>query len=779
MSLAKRALRAALLAALTLLSAYLYRQLPRTALSAGVPQSTAVYSSDQTLLRLSLSGDERYRLWLPLAEFAPELIEAVLLKEDRWFYYHLGVNPSRLLQAAFASYLGGNRQGGSTISMQLARLKYALHTRSAFGKLKQVAIAIRLERQYSKVQILEAYLNLAPYGRNIEGAGAASLIYFNKPARQLNLPEALTLAVLPQRPSMRQAGAGAKQISGDLKRARDHLYQKWLTRFPDAAQQRGLFNVPLALRSPEKLPFLAPHAVERELLAERALGRSVANLVTTIKMPMQRLLELQVHAHVRRRGALGLRNASALLLDTRDMSVQALVGSADYFDSKIAGQVNGTAAKRSPGSTLKPFIYALALDQGRLHAQTVLRDVPTSFGPFTPENFDGRFIGPVTATQALVRSRNIPAVTVAAQLSKPNLYQFLAHAGVARMASESHYGLALVLGGGEVSMTELARLYASLANSGRVRALRFQTGDPSELGSQVLSPEAAFITRKMLEENPRPRHASRARSGIPIAWKTGTSWGFRDAWTAGLFGPYVLVVWVGNFDGSSNPALIGVEAAAPLFFAIADAISAQQNLRGTARPAGLNVKRVEICRASGDLPNAWCPARGLSWFIPGKSPIRVSEVHRALWVDRQTGLPLCAGAAPTASARMEIAEFWPSDLAEVFAQAGLPRHAPPKNPRCNAEPSLAANAPQITSPLRGVSYTLSARALQSQAITLRATTDAGVRAVFWFENNRFLARSEPGRDSTWLPGVGGNFVLRAIDDRGQVATRLVNVVLRP
>src|SRR5690606_16242023 len=455
------------------------------------------------------------------------------------------------------------------------------------------------------------------------------------------------------------------------------------------------------------LPFHAPHFVER-ILGERSLHpQAGAHLSTTLDLRLQRLLEDRVRQHVDRMRRRGVRSAAALLVDTRDMGVRALVGSADYFDDSIAGQVNGSAAKRSPGSTLKPFIYGLALDQGLLHPATVLRDVPSAFGPYTPENFDGQFLGPVTAADALVRSRNIPAVTVAAQLNQPSLYQFLRRAGIRDMASESHYGLALVLGGGEVTMEELARLYAMLGNDGLLKPLRWRAQDPKAGGTALLSAEAAFIVRDMLKHNPRPGIGRVGGGTLPVAWKTGTSWGFRDAWSAGIVGPYVLVVWVGNFDGSPNPALVGADAAAPLFFSIVDGLRASHaDLREPARRWPLNLKRVEVCRASGDLPNAYCPQRGWTWFIPGKSPIRVSTVHRAVAVDRATGQVRCGPYDP-ARMRLEVYEFWPSDLARVFAQAGIPRRRPPPGADCSAVGAAATGSPpRIQSPLRAAHYTL-------------------------------------------------------------------------
>ncbi|WP_242108649.1 penicillin-binding protein 1C [Luteimonas aquatica] len=778
----------AIAAAILLLIAL--RLYPHPPLSQGLPQSIAVEDRQGRLLRLALADDQRYRLWVPLEGIAPGLVQGTLLHEDAWFYLHPGVNPVSLLRAAWSTYAGGGaRIGGSTLTMQLARLRWRLDTRTPRGKLVQIGRALQLELCYSKHDILEAYLNLAPYGGNVEGAGAASLIYFRKPASALTLPEALTLAVLPQAPTRRgrlQARArDAGYASAGLSAARARLYARWRERHPAGGAQAqdaqdALMALPLTLRPPRSLPFAAPHFVDR-VLAERSLHPETgARLSTTLDLRLQRLLEERVRMHLQRMRRLGLRNASAMLVDTRDMGIRALVGSADYFDADIAGQVNGAAGKRSPGSTLKPFIYALALDQGVLHPATVLRDVPSAFGPYTPENFDGRFLGPVTAADALVRSRNIPAVTVAAQLQQPSFYQFLRDAGIARLASERHYGLALVLGGGEVTMEELARLYAMLGNDGLLKPLRWRAQDPASGGTALLSPEAAFIVRDMLLRNPRPDigTASGVRE-LPVAWKTGTSWGFRDAWSAGLVGPYALVVWMGNFDGSANPALVGVDAAAPLFFSIVDglrAVRGADDLREPPRRWPLNLKRVEICRASGDLPNAWCPQRGWTWFIPGKSPIRVSTVHRAVAVDRDTGRPACGRIDP-ARVRMEVYEFWPTDLARVFAQAGIPRRAPPAGADCAIDDGGLGAAPRIQSPLRATRYTLRLSRPQQSAIALSASVDAGVSRVFWFSGGNYIATTRAGESASWTPPQAGLFRLSAVDDHGRADTRDVEVAI--
>jgi penicillin-binding protein 1C len=753
---------------------------PHAPLSAHATSSTAVYSADGQLLRLTLSEDDKYRLWLPLAQMPPALVEAVLLHEDAWFRWHPGFNPLSLLRGAWISYVrGGSRQGGSTLTMQLARLMYRLNTRSPAGKVEQVLRAVWLELRYSKDEILEAYLNYAPYGRNVEGVAAASLVYFGKRAGDLALPEALALAVIPQDPTRRlraPASDAAGQLNDGLRAARERLYARWRERRAVDAGTDALMRLPLNLRTPAQLPFLAPHAVD-QLLREARLSNTLApRLDSTIDAGLQRSIERQVRETLQREGRRGLDNAAALLVDTRDMSIKALVGSADHADAAIAGQVNGTTAKRSPGSTLKPFIYALGMDQGVLHPRTVLRDVPSAFGPFTPENYDGNFLGPVTATDALVRSRNIPAVWVASQLAEPNLYTFLQRAGISRLAGERHYGLALVLGGGEVSMQELATLYAMLANRGLLKPLRLRSDAAAAPGVRLLSEEASFLTLDMLRQNPRPDEATTALPArLPIYWKTGTSWAFRDAWTAGSFGPYVLIVWMGNFNGAGNPALIGVETAAPLFFRIADALMAQD--RGLAEPAWTipaHIRKVEICLASGELPNSWCPQRGMTWFIPGKSPIRVSSVHRPVSIDTRTGKTACPPFDP-AHTRTEVYEFWPSDLARVFTQAGIPRRKPPPDADCG-DAAVVGDPPRITSPLRGAAYTVRGRRVDEARVAFSATVDAGVRQVYWFVDDAFIGTAAGGETLYWQADAAGTHVARAVDDHGRSATRELRVV---
>lgn len=738
---------------------------PKAPLLEAQPWSRAVYASGGELLRLSLAADQQYRLRAPLASLSKSYVEAVLLYEDSGFYWHPGVNPYALLRSSYASAFGQRRQGGSTITMQLARRLYHIDSRTFPGKLRQIFAALWLETRYSKVEILEAYLNLTPFGGNIEGAGAASLIYFRKTAAALNLPESIALAVIPQNPRQRLA-SGAENAA--LRQARARLWHNWLKRHP--GDQRLAADQQLALQTSARsaLPFEAPHAVD--MLLRAPPNPPASEIRSTLDLRLQHLLERVIVEYLRTLRKSGVANAGALLLDAQTMQVKAMAGSADYFNAEIEGQVNGAAAKRSPGSTLKPFIYALALDQGILHPMTILKDAPTAFGAFSPENFDGRFAGPISAQDALIRSRNIPAVTVAAKLGKPDLYDFLKMAGVSRMQSPEHYGLALVLGGGEVSMEELAQLYAVLANGGIWHPLGYVSGDDDK-GTRLLSEESAFITLDMLRQNIRPDTLAPARP--PVAWKTGTSWSFRDAWTAGVFGRYVLVVWLGNFDGRSNPALVGIEAAAPLFLRIVDALRAEHLDPGeVARRQPPDLRKVEVCATSGDLPDELCRVRASTWFIAGKSPIKRSKLHRTVWVDRQTGKSSCL---PSPNAEPKVVESWPSDIQQVFTKAGLPRRAVAEAGCDNS--NQESGGPKIATPLRGVSYTV--RASRPEPLMLRADADGEVKTLFWFVGDELVGRSKPGETLTWKPAAPRSYLVRVVDDGGRADSRELNVEFVP
>ena len=790
--MARRYLRGVALAGASfgIAAALVWLLAPKPDLYADVTFSTLIVDRHGEPLRLRTAEDGRYRLFTPLEDIASAAQEATLLYEDRGFHGHFGVDPLALLRAAWTTYIQRSRAvGGSTITMQLARLRFGLNTRSVGGKLIQIARALQIERHYDKAQILEAYLNLAPYGGAVEGIGTASRIYFDKPASALDLGQALALAVIPQNPSTRFPATDAGRAK--LLAARERLFAAWQERASADEDEPALAVLAPVFRPPSALPFRAPHFVRDHLPPSAA-----PTLRTTLDWQLQTLLEQRIRAHVARNRRDGIHNAAALLLDHRSMEVLALVGSANFFANAIDGQVNGVRARRSPGSTLKPLLYALALDAGLIHPMTLLADAPRRYAGYAPENFDRGFLGPVFARDALIHSRNVPAVSILAEVGVPRFRDWLAEAGVSPLRPARELGLALALGAGETTMEELVRLYALLANHGLWRELRTTVDAPPAAadcrllsggrrllsgGRRVLSGEASFLVLDMLEDVPRSDDAPLGRrQPVPISWKTGTSFGFRDAWSIGVAGPYVLAVWVGNFDATPNPAFVGRTAAAPLFLGIAESLLADIEPSPPRTAAGLNLRRIDVCAPTGDLPGRHCPRTASAWFIPGVSPIKVSAVHRAVRVHVDTGLRSCR--ADTEGTRQEVYEFWPSDLEAVFRRAGVAIRKPPRwSPECGLDVTASSGqAPRIQSPQPTLIYHAPAtldkddKDSKDGSILFDAITDADAQRLFWFVNGALVADVKRHERYFWTPR-SGRFSVRAVDDLGRGAEVSIRV----
>ena len=747
-----------------MIGAAVWLALPKPPLLEGVDFSTRVRDRNGNVLRVTLTTDQKYRVWTPLKEISPELIDATLRFEDKYYGKHPGVNPVSLLRATWnLAFSRGAHAGASTITMQVVRLRYHLQTRTVGGKLRQIVYALELERHYSKTQILEAYLNLAPYGRNIEGVGAASEIYFSKSPARVTSAEAIALSVIPQSPTRRAL------ISGGENARVTNAQQRWYSRSMTKEAPALTFRAEARTRR----QLTAPHFVQQILETPGA----ATEIATTLDLSLQQMLEKRVSDYIALNRDRGIVNASALLIDFKTMEVLAQIGSSDFANTEIHGQVDGTRRPRSPGSTLKPFVYALALDQGKIHPLSLLKDAPHTFGDYNPENFDREFLGPIRACDALARSRNVPAVTLASDLAHPTFYEFLRDAEVSLPKPVSFYGLSLPLGGAEVTMEDLVRLYAALANGGRLQPLRRSLNEPAKKSVRMVSPEAAFLTLDMLGQIPRPGLTNAdSNRYAPVFWKTGTSHGFRDAWSVAVFDHYVLAVWIGNFDGKRNAAFIGRTAAAPLLFQMIDGLRATQPSRPASHlpPPELNLKRVEFCAVSGQLPTAFCPHRTEGWFIPGISPITTCDVHREVLVDASTGLRVAQDDG-TRSLKREVYEFWPSDLLALFERAGVPRKLPPPFAAAmdNELLSRGGHAPKINLPASEM--TISHAPANTPGIPLRAETETGVRKLYWFADKTFLGSCDAHEVLCWKPAPG-SYQLTALDDHGRSASR--SVILR-
>jgi penicillin-binding protein 1C len=520
--------------------------------------STTIVDRNGKLLRAYAMADGRWRLPVDAKkDVDPSYIDLLLAYEDQRFREHSGVDPLALARAAYQLITQGHIvSGGSTITMQLARLmEEPAHHRSFYAKLRQIVRAIEIERQLDKDQILNLYLALAPYGGNLEGIRAASIAYFGKEPKRLSLAEAALLVALPQSPETRRLDRHPEQARA----ARDHVLDRMVAEHritaEDAAQAKAT-PVP-TLRRP--MPILAPHSSDQAI--------STLKDEPVIKLTLDANLQKVLESLARDRAiALGPNvSVGIIVIDNATGDVLARVGSAGYFDASRAGQVDMTRAVRSPGSTLKPFIYGLAFEDGFVHPESLIEDRPIRFGSYAPENFDLTYQGTVPVRRALQQSLNVPAIALLDRVGSSRLSARLKQAGASLMLpKEEAPGLAMGLGGVGVTLQDLAMLYAGLPRLGTTKPLREIIDGKADHREtmRLMDQVAAWQVANVLMGTPPPENGVGGR----IAFKTGTSYGYRDAWSVGFDGRMTIGVWVGRPDGAPVPGLVGRSAAAPILF---------------------------------------------------------------------------------------------------------------------------------------------------------------------------------------------------------------------
>ena len=517
-----------------------------------VDTSHSVLDREGRLLRAYATPEGRWRLPASVEDVDPRFVQMLLSYEDKRFYEHVGVDPFALGRAAFQLIRQRHIvSGASTLSMQVARLMEPRESRSFSAKFRQITRALQLELALSKAEILSLYLTLAPYGGNLEGIRAASLSYFGKEPRRLTLGEAALLVALPQSPELRRPDRN----SPVARAARDRVLDRVQSIVPqDEIARAKMEGVPVARR---ELPVLAPHAADQVVAAEPVLRTHKL----TIDAPLQKTLQDLARE---RAVALGPQISVAVIaVDNATGEVRARVGSADYFDARRAGQVDMTNALRSPGSTLKPFIYGLGFEDGVIHPETLIDDRPARYGNYTPENFDLTFQGTVTVRKALQLSLNVPAIAVLGKVGVNRLSARLTQTGAALVLPKGEApGLAMGLGGVGVKLNDLTMLYTGLARGGMATPLIERAGPVEASPRRLLDPVAAWYIGNVLMGAPPPDNAPHGR----IAFKTGTSYGYRDAWAVGFDGRMTVGIWVGRPDGTPVPGLVGRSVAAPILF---------------------------------------------------------------------------------------------------------------------------------------------------------------------------------------------------------------------
>ncbi|GBL03551.1 membrane carboxypeptidase/penicillin-binding protein [Glaciecola sp. KUL10] len=771
---------------------------PKPILLSHYTSGVAVYDRKGNLLRLSLSEDDKYRLITPASEFPSSIKQASIQYEDKNFYEHKGADLKAILRAGYQTYIVGKRRiGASTITMQVARLRWNIDSSTVLGKFEQIIRALHLESHYSKKEILSAYLNLAPYGANIEGAQAASLIYFGKHVSKLSELEAISLAVIPQNPNARNPAKSLNHPT--IQNAAKRLFLKSPELFEGLSAET--VTLPLTYSTRQDLPYSAPHFVQY-LRNLKGLNETATSIESTLDLEKQTLLEKVLSQRLQQSAELEINNASALLVNYKTMQIEAMLGSADFHNTKINGQVNGALAERSPGSTLKPLLYALGFEAGLIHPQTLVKDLPVRYLGFSPENADTQYKGAMNASDALLASRNVPAVGLQKRLSSGefNLYDALKRYEV-NLKPADFYGLALSLGGLEMTMLDLVKIYASFANGGIVKNIKATKHDINRQGEDVpisvLSKEASFMLLNTLAKHKRPlgfannteannRYSASPQSQPDIAWKTGTSWGFRDAWALGISGDYVLAVWVGNFDGKANPSFKGFEAAGPILFDMFDSLTNANfidlawNIEDAFSSMKGSLRRVSVCKPTGGLNEKGCPLNLDTYFIPGKSPIKSTNIYRLVNIHKATGLRACKSLE--GDIEQKYFEVWPTDILANFERVGILVAAIPdfhqdclKSKR-DSEVNLFS-APKITSPLNGQVFVnpISAENQPIVEIALSASVDGDTKKLNWFVNGNYIGSVTP-TEPLFHQFSSGAKTITLSDDQGQVTS--VNIIIK-
>jgi penicillin-binding protein 1C len=706
------------------------------------PPSGEVQDRHGALLYAFTGRDGQWCFPRALDQISPRIINATLAAEDRRFHKHPGVDPVAALRALWLNMSRGRvASGASTLTMQLVKRAEAT-PRSMRGKLGQMFSALRLERSADKRQILETYLNTAPYGGNLVGVEAAARRWFGKPASELVLSEAALLAGLPKSPT---ALHPLRHPERALARRNLVLAQMRQAGFIDASEYEQATAAPLGVEW-HALPHQAPH------LAMRLRGEAVAKgaVVTTLDGELQGRVQAMAARHLQRFNG-DITNVAVMVLDVGEGSVLARVGSADFFSRAIAGQVDLCRAPRSPGSTLKPFTYALALETQKAYPTEELLDGTLDFGGYNPGNFDGSYNGLVSATEALRLSLNVPAVMLLDRVGVDPLCAFLRKAGFKTLnRPAAAYGLGLTIGDCEVTLESLAGAYLMLARLGEYQPLRLLADNVPASPVRLLSRGTALALYQMLDQPfPAELDQNLVRTGgysSRVCWKTGTSSGLHDAWTVAFNRHYLVAVWMGNSDGRSSRRLVGAQAALPL---AAQVFRGLPQKSASAWPdAEKDLASVKVCAISGLPASPSCGATASAWFPANQ------YLHRR-----------CAVHQPGADGK--VAQSWPAD-ARHWDLAAVPRSIAGRSASAAGEESDGAQkALAITSPANNSEFVLTGES-NGDKIQLSSSLDSTGGAVQWYLNDRYVGASTSAAP-LYLALAAGTHRVSCMDTRGNTA----------
>ncbi|MEA3522968.1 MAG: penicillin-binding protein 1C, partial [Campylobacterota bacterium] len=578
------------------------------------PISYRIYDVNNKLLRLQLSEDGYWRFPAKTKEIPELLKESVLLFEDRWFYWHFGLNPVAVIKAFIHNSSNKGRIGASTISMQVARMMHR-RERTLLSKLLELFSAFQLEWHYSKDEILTYYFNLAPYGGNIEGVKTAAWFYFNKSLHELSTSQIAILTTIPKNPNANRVDK-QKNLSQKRQRVLKLLYEEAL--IDSSRYERALLEPIVSKRF--SVPSLAFQYTQNSQL------RQEGDIITGLNYEIHSFVKAILHKGVQKLQYKNVHNGAAVIIDNRSMEVVAYLGSDDFYHKQ--GQNDGVKMLRSPGSTLKPFIYAKAFDAGLITPKRELFDVPIHIGSYAPQNFNRRFVGLISAKEALQYSLNIPAIELNRLMKENSLYEILQDAGIASVDErKDYYGDSLALGGFGLSLLDLTHLYTAFANDGIRHPLHVSN---TTLGKkrQLFSKEAAWITSEILSDAIRPELSAYWESVegmVRVGFKTGTSADSKDLYTIAYSKEYTVGVWLGNFDGTKTDNLTGINTASKLVFEIFRELNTRETMHWMQKPQ--KVKQKQLCVDALEL--ATCKKRDLDYLIDDVVLQRPCELLRA------------------------------------------------------------------------------------------------------------------------------------------------------
>jgi penicillin-binding protein 1C len=720
-----------------------------------VEYATCIRDDQGEIVHAFLPKDQQWRMRLGNTELTPLLQKTILFKEDKYFYYHPGINPFAICKSFIGNILHGKiRSGASTISMQVAR---ALEPkkRTYFNKLCEIFRAEQLELKYSKQEILGLYLDLVPYGGNIQGVKAAAFFYFRKNPDHLSLAEITTLSIIPNRPSSLVIGKSNLKII----QARNY----WLNKF----EREKLFTakeIEDALREPLTATRNgSPDFIPQFSLKLKRTGKE--NMVTHIDINKQFKLEKLVADYIQASRLKNIQNAAVVVINNQTHQVVAYLGSANFRDTLDGGEVNGVSAIRQPGSTLKPLLYGLCMDEGLLTPKQIINDVAVNYQGYAPENFDRKFNGYVTMEYALEHSLNIPAVRSLQTLGKDRLIQALAICGFQSVKKDqAKLGLSMILGGCGASLEQLTGLFSIFANQGLYYKPSFyQDGQPNS-PRRILSASSTFMINEILSKVNRPDFPLNWQSTahLPkIAWKTGTSYGRRDAWSIGYNQNYTIGVWCGNFSARGVAELSGANTATPLLFKIFNTIDYDGDEQWFTKPASLDTRMV--CAETGLLPGIYCDHLITGYFIPGVSSSKTCTHLQEVIISADGKMAYCRSCMPQNGYKKKLFRIVPPEMQRYYEENRIAyQKLPPHNPAC--EKIFREEGPVITSPSSGFEYLISKKDPEPLQLTCHSSND--VNKIFWYINNRFYKSGTAGSKQFFIPEEGP-VKISCTDDKGR------------